>query len=229
MEAHAAMRDFRAYVDAMLDDHRRNPSASDLVGALIDAEQGERLTADELAGMFFVLLFAGHETTTSLIGTGMLELLRHRDQWEKLCADPSLAPATTEELLRWVTPVQWTTRVTNVEVEVAGTCIPPETTVFPMIASANRDPTVFAEPETLDITREDSGQHLALGFGSHFCLGAALARLEGTIAYRTLATRFPNIELASDSFAYGGNAMLRRPATLPVRLGRDERSRRGDV
>jgi cytochrome P450 len=219
MEAHRAMHEFRGYVEAMLEEHRTDPSASDLAGVLIGAEHGERLTPDELAGMFFVLLFAGHETTTSLIGTGMLELLRRREQWEKLCAEPSRAPAATEEMLRWVTPVQWTTRVANEDVVLAGTRIPAGTTVFPLIAAANRDPEVFAEPEVLDVTRPDSSQHLALGFGPHFCLGAALARLEGSIAYRTLASRFPQIDLLSDDVDFGGNAMLRRPVSLPVRLG----------
>jgi cytochrome P450 len=220
MDAHAAMREFRAYVEVMIDEHRRSQvHSSGLVSALIDAEQEDRIEAEEIAGMFFVLLFAGHETTTNLIGTGSLELLRRPEQWRALCRDPAVAAIAVEELLRYVTPVQWTQRVAVETIEVAGTEIPAGSTVLTLLASANRDPTVFADPETLDITRSDSRHHVALGFGPHFCLGASLARLEGRIALGILAARHPATELATDTVTVEGNAMLRRLRSLPVRLG----------
>jgi cytochrome P450 len=217
MDAHTAMVEFRAYVEAMIADHRRTPGQTDLVGALLGAEQDERMSAVEIAGMFFVLLFAGHETTTNLIGTGLFELLRNRDQWAKLCADPAgVSPAATEELLRYVTPVQWLNRVATEPVEIAGTAIPEGATVLLLLASANRDPEVFASPGTLDLSRTDAGRHVALGFGPHFCLGASLARLEGRIAFRTLAARFPETELITDAITVEGNAKLRRLQALEV-------------
>jgi cytochrome P450 len=216
-----AMKEFRAYVESMLDEHRRAPNASNLVAALMGAEQDERLTPDELAAMFWVLLFAGHETTTNLIGNGLLELLRHRDQWELLAADPSLATAAVEELLRFVSPVQWVHRLAIEDVELDGCMIPDGATVYPVVASANRDPNVFSEPDRFDIHRADGVQHVGFGFGTHFCLGASLARLEAKIAFQTFATRFPRLELSADpdSLTWGGGAQLRGLTALPVRLG----------
>ena len=218
LEADAAMGEFRAYVDAMLVEHRRAPEPGDLVSALVDAEQDERLGSDELAAMFVVLLFAGHETTTNLIGVGMQGLLEQRRQWEALCADPSLAGAATEELLRWVTPVQFGNRLPLVDVEIAGHTVPAGKTVIPLHGSANRDPRVFADPDAIDIKRPNAGQHVALGFGPHFCLGASLARLEGRIALEQLATRHPGMEPAGDGVEWCGNASLRRLRELKVRL-----------
>jgi cytochrome P450 len=220
MAAHATWREFRGYVGELIADHRRATRRSDLVAALMDAE-GERMSAEELTVSFVVLLFAGHETTTNLIGNGFLELLRNRPQWELLADDPGLAPQATEELLRVVTPVQWTNRVAVADCELAGTRIERGQTVLLMLAAANRDPFVFADPEQLDLTRPDARNHLSLGFARHFCLGASLARLEGTIAFGTLARRFPGVELDVDpaGLAWRGNAKLRGVARLPVTLG----------
>jgi cytochrome P450 len=221
MDAHAAMAEFRHYVeDVVLPERRRRPG-TDLVSALMQAHEGERLADQELTAMFVVLLFAGHETTTNLIGNGLVELMRHRDQWELLCADPSLAGNATEELLRWVTPVQWLGRVAMQPFDIDGVRVDAGQTVFPILAAANRDPAAFDEPERLDITRADAKNHLALGFGPHFCIGNALARLEGTIAFSTLAKRFPDIELAEEDLSWRGNAMLRGLSALPMRPGRD--------
>jgi cytochrome P450 len=223
IDAWNAMKEFRAYVESMLEEHRRAPDAGTLVSALMGAEQDERLTSDELAAMFWVLLFAGHETTTNLIGNGMLELLRRPDQWRLLCDDPASAAAATDEVLRFVSPVQWTHRVAVEEIDVGGHLIPDGASVYPVVASANHDPAAFADPDRLDLRRTDGAQQIAFGFGTHFCLGAALARLEGTIAVRTLASRFPAIELAADTFRWRGGAQLRGLAALPVRLGPERR------
>jgi cytochrome P450 len=219
MDAHAAMGEFRHYVEDEVIPLRRREPGTDLVTDLMQAHEGERLHDQELTAMFVILLFAGHETTTNLIGNGLVELMRHRDQWELLCGNPSLVPAAVEELLRWVTPVQWLGRVATETFELEGVTVQRGQTVFPVLAAANRDPEVFADPERLDITRDDAKNHLALGFGPHFCIGNALARLEGQVAFHTLVTRFPEMTLAQDELSWRGNAMLRGLATLPVRLG----------
>jgi cytochrome P450 len=209
---------FRAYVEDMLKEHRRAPDPTDLVSALVGAEHEETLTADECAAMFFTLLFGGHETTSSLIATGLLELLRRPDQWRALCDDLERVPAAVEELLRYVTPVQWITRRAVTDVELGGVTIPADAHVMPMLACANRDPAVFADPAELNVARQDVAQHVGLGFGQHFCIGASLARLEARTVVESMARRFPALELAADSFQWTGSAQLRKLKALPVRL-----------
>jgi cytochrome P450 len=212
-----AGRDFLAYVKAMIDDHRRHDSGG-LIADLLNAERDDRLASEELAAMFFVLLFAGHETTTNLIGTGMLELIRHPDQWQALVDDPSLMSNAVEELLRFVTPVQWSDRLAQVDIEIEGMTIPAESSVAIALACANRDPSVFTHPDMLDVRREDARRHLSFAFGPHFCLGAHLARLEAEIAFRAVAARFPDIALRTDDLRWRGAALLRGIAALPVVL-----------
>ena len=224
MEAHQALRSFRDYVDEVIAAHREAPTVSDLVGALMVAEGGEQLGPDELAAMFVVLLFAGHETTTNLIANGMIALLRQREQWERLCADPSVASSAADELLRHVSPTQFLGRLPVVDVEIAGVKVPAGQTLRPMLVCANRDERMFEEPDRVDITRHNARDHVALGFGPHYCLGASLARLEAQIAFGTLARRYPDIELATDELEWAGNASLRRPARMPVALGTERTS-----
>ena len=217
IDAHRAILEFRAYVDTVIARHHDDPArSSDLVAALLDAEEDERLTDDELAAMFVVLLFAGHETTTNLISIGLLDLLRHPDQWRLLVEDPSVAENAVEELLRRVTPVQWEQRVVVEDMEVGDVGVPRGQTLLTMLAGANRDPDVFERPEELDLQRPDARRHVSFGYGPHFCLGASLARLEGRLAFEALAERFPDMELAADP-AFQGNAMMRQLAALPVR------------
>jgi cytochrome P450 len=221
IDAHHAIEEFRAYVGDVIARHREDRAAgSELVQALLGAEGEEQLSEDELAAMFVVLLFAGHETTTNLISIGLVELLCERDQWELLCSDPRLVPNAVEELLRWVTPVQWEQRLIVEDVEIGGTSLARGQTVFTMLAGANRDPQVFERADELDITREDARKHLSFGHGPHFCLGSSLARLEGEVAFAELARRFPRIELAADpdSLVFQGAAMMRQLRSLPVRL-----------
>jgi cytochrome P450 len=220
-DARDAVREFRGYIDALLEDRRGAPAASDLSAALMDAEQDERLSPDELSANYMLLLFAGHETTTNLISHGLLALLRNRDQWQELCADPDLSQNATEELLRYVSPVQWHGRYALKDTEIEGLAVPAGRRIFPMLAGANRDPAVFADPDRLDIRRHNSNQHLAFGFGPHYCLGQALARLEGQIVFATLARRFPDMQAAVDEPVYTGSSLLRRLASLEVVLGPD--------
>jgi cytochrome P450 len=216
------MSEFIRYTATIADRHRRDPnSVSELVAAMLDAEEEERLTADELAAMFVQLLFAGHETTTNLLAIGTVELLRNRDQWQLLCDDPSLVRNAVEELLRWVTPVQFVNRNAVTDFELGGVSFQKEQSVFLVLAAANRDPAVFSEPETLDVTRADAGEHLGFGFGFAFCLGTALARLEAEVAFRELTRRFPDAELATDELEWQGFSLLRSLKSVPLRLGRD--------
>lgn len=171
--------------------------------------------------MFVVLLFAGHETTTSLIGNGVIALMRQRDQWELLCRRPDLADTAVEELLRFNAPVQYTARVPVCDAKIGGVPIETGNTVLNLIGSANRDHRIFEAPDRIDITRS-SNRHLSLLLGIHFCLGASLARLEGRIAFTELARRFPNLELASEpdtALEWNGNPMLRGVRSLPMTLG----------
>jgi cytochrome P450 len=217
MRAHEALGEFRSYVEQLIAEKRRHPG-TDLVSALMEAHEGDRLSEEELTAMFVVLLFAGHETTTNLIAHGLVELQRNPEQWRLLCDEPTIAEAAVEELLRWVSPVQFNGRVAVQTVELDGGRIEPGDTVFLMLAAANRDPGFFADPDRLDLRRPDARAHLALGFGPHFCLGNALARLEGAIVLGTLARRFPNLEIASETLAYRGHWKLRSLAALPVLL-----------
>jgi cytochrome P450 len=216
-----AIGEFGAYIREMVAERRRAPRESDLVRLLLDAEGDEVLTEAELTAMFVVLLFAGHETTTNLLGTGTRDLLEHPAQWAWLCAEPTRAEEAVEELLRFVNPTQWAWRVAADDVEVAGEPIAAGTTVGVLIGAANRDPRAFDDPDALDLARADARKHLGFGLGVHFCLGNALARLEGEVAFGTMARRFPEMELATDTFRWRGNAMFRSLQELPVRLGHD--------
>jgi cytochrome P450 len=221
LDAHLAILEFRAFVGTIIERHRADPSGSSgLVAALLDAEQDERLSDDELAAMFVVLLFAGHETTTNLISIGLVDLLGHPEQWRRLREEDGVAENAVEELLRRVTPVQWEQRLVVEELEVGDVTVPPGQTILTMLAGANRDPEVFERPEELDLGREDARRHLSFGHGPHFCLGASLARLEARLAFEGLAERYPGMRLAvpAAELRFQGNAMMRQLAALPVRL-----------
>jgi len=175
---------------------RRERPASDVVSLLIAAEeQGRGLCEDELASNCVLLLFAGHETTTNLIGNGLYHLLRHPAELDRLRRNPELVPSAVEEFLRYDPPVSGTIRIAVRDLELAGERIAQGQQVAAMLASANRDPERFPEPERLDLGRAPN-RHLAFGYGIHFCLGAALARLEAQIAFRTLLARAPALRLA---------------------------------
>lgn len=168
--------------------------------------------------MVFLLLFAGYETTVNLIGNGTLALLEYPDQLDKLRNDPTLIKPAVEELLRYGNPVEWATdRYPREDVTIAGVTIPRGQVVFAAIASANRDERQFSNPDELDITR-DPNKHLSFGLGAHFCLGAALARLEGQIAIGTLLRRVPDLRLtvAPSALRWRVSLVLRGLEALPV-------------
>lgn len=182
------------YFDKLCELRRREPQ-DDLTTELVKAEEaGDRLTAEELRANIGLLFGAGHETTTNLIGNGLLALHRHRDQWERLKADPSLIPNAIEELLRFDSSVQMTGRATLTEVEVGGVTLPAGESVVQLLGAANRDPAQYPDPDRLDVGRQNI-RPMSFGGGIHHCLGAQLARLEGELVFTALLERFPNLEL----------------------------------
>jgi cytochrome P450 len=166
------------------------------------------LSDAELLATSNLLLLAGHETTTNLIGNGMLALLREPSQLERLRAEPELTPCAVEELLRFDGPVQATIRVATEDQSIGDQRIPAGALVLVSLGAANHDPEVFDAPDVLDIAR-DPNPHLGFGFGTHFCMGAPMARLEADIALRRLIARFPKIALEDDAPEYRPNPVLR--------------------
>jgi cytochrome P450 len=178
-------------------------------------DRDEVLTEGELVATCILLLVAGHETTTSLIGNGLLALLRHPEQLDRLRADPELAPAAVEELVRYDSPVQLTMRVAREDARIGGRDVPRGWFVVVLGGAANRDPEVHADPDRLDVGRAPSA-HLAFGQGIHFCLGAPLARLEAQVALRALVRRRPEL-LAEPEWK--DTVVLRGVRRLDVRFG----------
>ena len=187
-----------------------------LLSALIHAEeQGDRLTEAELFANCVLLMMAGHETTTNLIGNGVLALLRHPDQQDKLAGNPDLIISAVEELLRYDSPVQKMGRIALTEINLAGKQIKQGDLVCLSFAAANRDPEQFAAPEQLDVERKPN-RHLAFGHGLHYCVGAALARLEGQIAINTILSRLPNLRLETEDLVWNRDFTLRGLKSLPI-------------
>jgi len=214
----AAGRSLLDYLAAVIAERRREPR-DDLISAMIHAqEERDALSDTELLATSNLLLLAGHETTTNLIGNGVLALLRDREQWERLCAEPDLLPTAIEELLRFDGPVQATVRVALEDVELDGHVIPEGALVLVSIGAANHDPEVFRDPGTLDLAR-DPNPHLGFGFATHYCMGAPLARLEAELAFRALCSRFPDLALVDEAPAYRPNPVLRGLQRLDVTFG----------
>ena len=216
--ASAAAAEMTAYFDELLAERRARPRA-DILSALVAAEEaGDRLTREELFATCALLLVAGHETTVNLIGNGTLALLRHPDQWRRLREEPGIAASAVEELLRYDSPVQLTSRAALEDVTYKGQRFPRGTFVTFLLGAANHDPAVFADPGRLDLGRANN-RHLAFGGGIHYCLGAPLARLEGEIALGTLARRLPGLALAAGAPVYRDNVALRGLEALPATVG----------
>ena len=188
----------------------------DLLSGLLDAEeQGDSLTMDELLATCILLLVAGNETTTNLIGNGLLVLLGDRAQLELLRGDPSLLPRAVDELLRYDSPVQFTARIATRDLEFGDVAMKKGQRVALMLAAANRDPARFAGPDRLDVTRAEN-PHLGFGHGMHFCLGSSLARLEARVAFEAVLERFPAMKLAGERPAWHDSFGFRGLVELPV-------------
>lgn len=210
--------EFTAYVRALMADRRRAPG-DDLFSELVMAEaDGDRLTEDELIGLAIVLLVAGHETTVSLVANGMLALLRHRDQWEAVRTGVGGERRAVDELLRYDSPAQMTSRIALDDIELGSGTIPAGSIAVLLLGAANRDPAVFADPHRLDVRAERDVGHLAFGFGIHHCLGAALARAEAEVAIPALVRRFPGMTLTGAEPPLRPTFVLRGRQELSVRL-----------
>jgi cytochrome P450 len=216
-----SLRELLAHFRPIVEERRRQTARDDILGSLVCAEErGDALTNDELLATVILLLGAGHETTTNLIGNGLLALLRHPEQARRLRATPGLWPGAIEELLRYDSPNQNQGRIALEDVELAGRTIRRGQLVYCMINAANRDPAQFSDPDRLDVAR-DPNRHVTFGQGRHFCIGAPLARLEGRIALRALFGRFERLELATDRLEWSDSLTFRGLRALPVRvLGR---------
>jgi cytochrome P450 len=215
-----ANAELRAYLAAVVAERRRRPAA-DLVSTLVQAaDQGDRLTDPEIVSTLTLLLIAGFETTVNLIGTGTKSLLQSPDQLARVASDlDSHVGNLVEESLRFEGAVMFTFRTAIEAIEVGGGTVVPRGALLVLgLAGANRDPALFVDPDRFDVTRDNAKEHLAFAAGPHYCLGAALARLEAEVAWRTLLGRFPRLRPAGAA-GYRRSPIIRGLATLPVVLG----------
>jgi cytochrome P450 len=204
---------FRAAIVA-----RRRAPTGDLLSSLLAAEeQGAILSEQELLSTCVMVLFGGHETTTNLIGNSVLALLAHPAELDALRSSPSIPEGAVEELLRYDSPVQRMGRVVLEDLEIRGATLRKGDRVFLMLGAANRDPAVFADPDRLDLRRA-RGRHLSFGMGAHYCVGAALGRLEAELALGALVRRFPRLARAGGELTWLDNATVRGVTSLPVVL-----------
>ncbi|GAA4720570.1 cytochrome P450 [Nocardioides conyzicola] len=215
-EVMTAGRDLDLMFDQLFELRRREPR-DDLITALVAAE-GEQVRPDEMAPLCALLLIAGFETTVNLIGNAVNALLDHPDQWSLLVADPNLAGAAVQETLRYDPPVHRTARASWDDVEIAGHAVRRGQWINVLIGGANRDPAVFRDPHTFDLTRTDGADHLAFSSGIHHCVGRPLAELEATVALRALAERMPGLRRAG-AVRRRNATLIRGPLSLPVRVG----------
>lgn len=219
-EAQLAAMEVVNYFNVMFAERAQNPQ-DDLISALLHVEdEGDKLDQTELLSMIFLLLVAGYETTVNLIGSGMLALLQNPDQFALLKENPDLMNSAVEEMLRFYSPVENTlSRWAYEDVVIGNETIQQGDIVMATLLAANRDPAIFPEPDTFDITRTPN-PHIAFGLGIHYCLGAPLARMEGAIAIQNLIDRYPNMALAVDAsqLEWSDQVILRGVSQLPVAI-----------
>ncbi|WP_329562430.1 cytochrome P450 [Kitasatospora sp. NBC_01266] len=194
-ELEAAVADLRSVLSELVELRAAEPG-DDVVSELLTAYRGGGVTMDEVIGVLGLLSIAGTESTSHLMGNGVLALLEHRDQWDLLCADPELATRVVDETLRYDPPNQLISRVAHVDVELAGARIEAGDSVVILTGGANRDPKAYPDPNRFDITREGGPESLTFSTGIHFCLGAALARTAAEICFRVLVDRLPTLRQA---------------------------------
>ncbi len=201
-------RELRAYFSEVLEQRREKPG-DDLISSFVKAQvEEDRLTPEEMLAFCLLLLTAGHETTTGLIGNATLALARHPNQADELREDPDLLPGAVEEFMRYDGPVQGVIRHSVADTEVGGVTIPKGYTILVMVAAANRDPSRFESPEVLDVHRKIDHQ-IGFGFGIHHCVGAALARQQAVVALGKVLSRFREIRLHERNVKYSGTFVLR--------------------
>jgi cytochrome P450 len=211
------LNEMSEYFRAALSYGREKPSESVITALLNYEHEGEHLSEDSVVANCILVMVGGQETTPNLIGNGMLSLLRNPEQLEKLRQDSTLIPGAVEELLRYESPSQHTTRLAPSDTQIGGMEVRKGQAVIAVMGAANRDSKRFPEPDRLDIERKDN-RHLAFGAGAHFCFGAALARIEGQVALEELLHRFSHIELEPGPLVWRDNLGLRGLTSLPVRF-----------
>ncbi len=225
-ELREAQQELVGMFDALSADRRVRPG-DDVISMLVGAADAGDMTGDDLHATCALLLIAGFETTVNLIGNAVSAMLAAREPWEQLVADPTLAGNAIEESLRLEPPVQLTSRVTHEPITLGGSPIPADSTIVVDLAAANRDPAVFDDPSAFRVDRANAADHLAFSSGVHYCLGAGLARLEGSIALRILSRRLPRLRTVGSGRRRHG-VTLRGFVSLPVsssRRGADQQSR----
>jgi cytochrome P450 len=203
-----AVENLSAYFQEAIRRQKDNPREGLLHTFLTHEVEGDRLTEKEIIANCILTMVGGLETTTNLIGNGMLTLLRHPNHMARLRAQPAIMPAAVEELLRYESPSQNTTRIAPEDLTLGGKFIRKRQAVIAVMAAGNRDPERFPDPDRLDFDRPDN-RHLAFGWAAHFCFGAPLARIEGHVAFETLLRRFPEIHLADQKLVWRDNLGLR--------------------
>jgi cytochrome P450 len=209
------MAEMRAYLQPIVDARRANPT-DDLISTLVATEGEGALSDFEVFFFVLLLLVAGNETTTNLIGNAVDALLEHPDVLERVRADPGLIPAMIEETLRWDSPIQSITRRCERDLELAGTHIPADAKVMVLLGSANRDERRFADPDRFDLGRDTRG-HLAFAIGKHFCLGASLARLEARVALEALVPELGQLTRLRPEREFVDSFIIRGPSRLELR------------
>jgi cytochrome P450 len=211
-----ATSDMTEYLQRALTQNTDAPTVG-LIGLLSQARvQGDRLTQEEVIANTIITMVGAMETTTNLIGNGLVTLLKHPSALEQLRRDPAMLPTAIEELLRYESPSQQTTRIAPEDLELGGQQIEQGQSVIAVMGAANRDPARFADPDRFDPTRQDN-RHLAFGWGPHFCFGAPLGRIEAQIAFEALLTRLPELELGGGPLQWRANLKLRGLEKLPIR------------
>lgn len=212
-----SVEEMTSYFRAAIHRQKTDPTEG-LVNALTTASaDGTYLTEDEIIANCILTMIGGQETTTNLIGSGILALLQHPEQLQMLLGNSGVIPSAVEELLRFESPIQHTARVAQEDFTLGGKHIRRGQSVVAVIAAANRDPERFPEPDKLDLTRPDN-RHVAFGWAAHYCFGAPLARIEGQVAFATLLSRLRNLQLASSKIVWHENLGLRGLSNLPVRF-----------
>ena len=214
------MVEYWAYCRGLVAARKERPG-DDLPSDLVRLQaEGADITDEEIAGVMYSVLFAGHETTTTLMANAVITLLTHRDAWDAIVDDPSLIPAATEEILRYAPSIVSWRRKAKVDTEIGGVKVPAGTDILVIMGSGNRDDAVFEQGESLDIRRANARNHLSMGYGIHFCLGSQLAKLEFGIMLRQLTARFPDLRLTEgQNITYLHNISFRVPAKVEVEWG----------
>ena len=212
---------FWRFAESLVRDRMEQPR-QDFVTDLVNAKDsgGKGLTVLQAATVVLNLLFAGHETTTGLLGNAFRRLLVDRDSWEAICDDPKLIPGAVEEVLRLESSVITWRRQTTQDVDIGGVRIPSEAKLLLLLGAANRDSSVFPDPDILDIRRQNAREHLSFGMGPHLCLGAPLARLQAKVVLEEVSARFPDLRLVPGTkLEFAPNITFRGPLSLPVEWG----------